>query len=237
MVGRAGRDGEPSDTVSSRSLQMPALRGAVRTSDADDLRGVSTQPSGGTVEPDQLAPTSGSAGPRVLVGMLDAGRPGSRGVRLRRRLHVELLGCARRRDTAGSTTVLTRLRAEVGDPAAERIAFAAGTAAVTSRSPSTSGSSSSSAGVATSVIHVAKDGTGPDDPATPLPENPAGDRRAVRGAPVAGRSPQPRRHAAGVGRAPASARRSSSFGLLAAASEATVPWWDRPRNRRCATRS
>lgn len=96
MVGRAGRDAAPSDTL---LLAGPADAKAVRryaVSDLphpDDLRRVygAVRDAGGTVEPETLArATSGEADPRVLVGMLEQAGIVRRGYDAGRAMRIEL---------------------------------------------------------------------------------------------------------------------------------------------------
>ena len=76
MVGRAGRDGEPSDTLllagpaDAQSLRRFALGDVPR---ADDLRAVYRvlRAAGGLVDPEELAAVVPDRDPRVLVGMLE----------------------------------------------------------------------------------------------------------------------------------------------------------------------
>ncbi len=96
MVGRAGRDAAPSDTL---LLAGPADATAVRrfaVSDLphpDDLRRVygAVRDAGGNVEPETLArATSGDADPRVLVGMLEQAGIVRRGYDAGRAMRIEL---------------------------------------------------------------------------------------------------------------------------------------------------
>ena len=94
MVGRGGRDGEPSETV---LLAGPADATAVRRfavgdiPAADDLRRVyrAIRDLGGTVDPAQLP--AGNHDPRVLVGMLEQAGIVQRGYDAGRTMRIELL--------------------------------------------------------------------------------------------------------------------------------------------------
>ncbi len=96
MVGRAGRDAAPSDTL---LLASPSDATAVRrfaVSDLphpDDLRRVyrAVRDAGGIVEPETLArATSGDSDPRVLVGMLEQAGIVRRGYDAGRAMRIEL---------------------------------------------------------------------------------------------------------------------------------------------------
>ncbi len=96
MVGRAGRDGAPSDTL---LLASPSDATAVRRfavsglPGADDLRRVyrAVRDAGGVVEPETLARSvAGDADPRVLVGMLEQAGIVRRGFDAGRAMRVEL---------------------------------------------------------------------------------------------------------------------------------------------------
>ncbi len=96
MVGRAGRDGAPSDTL---LLASPSDATAVRRfsvsdiPEADDLRRVyrAIRDQGGVAEPEQLASAGGvDRDPRVLVGMLEQAGIVRRGFDSGRAMRVEL---------------------------------------------------------------------------------------------------------------------------------------------------
>jgi ATP-dependent DNA helicase RecQ len=96
MVGRAGRDGETSDTLllagpaDAASLRRFAL-GDVPAS--DDLRAVyrALRDASGVVDPDELRAVVPDRDPRVLVGMLEQAALVTRGLDQGRRMQVELL--------------------------------------------------------------------------------------------------------------------------------------------------
>ena len=97
MVGRAGRDGAPSDTL---LLASPSDATAVRRfavsdiPEPDDLRRVyrAIRDQGGVADPDELArATGGDRDPRVLVGMLEQAGIVRRGYDRGRAMQVELL--------------------------------------------------------------------------------------------------------------------------------------------------
>jgi ATP-dependent DNA helicase RecQ len=96
MVGRAGRDGAPSDTL---LLASPSDATAVRRfaisdlPDPDDLRRVykAIRNADGVVEPETLARAAvGDADPRVLVGMLEQAGIVRRGFDAGRAMRIEL---------------------------------------------------------------------------------------------------------------------------------------------------
>jgi len=95
MVGRAGRDGEPSQTL---LLASPSDATALRrfaVSDAptaSELRAVYrvVRDSGGAVDPDELTTVVPERDPRVLVGMLQQAELVTRGFDEGRRMRIEL---------------------------------------------------------------------------------------------------------------------------------------------------
>jgi ATP-dependent DNA helicase RecQ len=97
MVGRAGRDGEPSDTLLLASTADATAVRRFAVADiptADDLRRVyrACRDAGGSIEPETLAAAAGSDhDPRVLVGMLEQAGLVRRGYDHGRALQVELL--------------------------------------------------------------------------------------------------------------------------------------------------
>ena len=234
MVGRAGRDGAPSDTVlfagdaDAASLRRFALQG-VPTPDL--LRQVYrlVRDAGGRLDPDAVADALGSGhDPRVLVGMLeqaglvrrdyDAGRamqlellpvePGAGGV-------VEELLERYARETAarverivGFTNDHRCRHLQVVEHFGETLETPCGACDVCA--PRTAGRDA------------------PAPPPTALPDDPA---RAIVTAVDELRWPLGRRSLVAMLRgsvsAPPSARRSRAFGSLAAASEAEVGRWVR----------
>ena len=96
MVGRAGRDGVPSDTLLLASPSDAASLRRFTVSDvpsASELRAVyrALRESGGSVDPNELAAAAPERDPRVLVGMLEQAELVSRGYDEGRRMRIELL--------------------------------------------------------------------------------------------------------------------------------------------------
>jgi ATP-dependent DNA helicase RecQ len=95
MVGRAGRDGIPSETL---LLASPGDAVALRrfaisdVPSAEELRAVyrALRDSGGAIDPDQLAQLVPDRDPRVLVGMLEQAGLAERGFDEGRRMRIEL---------------------------------------------------------------------------------------------------------------------------------------------------
>ncbi|HET6684773.1 MAG TPA: ATP-dependent DNA helicase RecQ [Gaiella sp.] len=233
MVGRAGRDGAPSDTLllagdaDATALRRFALHG-VPTPEL--LRRVYrvVRDAGGSVEPDALASAVGDDhDPRVLVGMLEQAGIWRRGYDAGRVMRIELLP-AEARAGAVVDTLLERYAREA-DARVERIVSFADTERCRHLQVA------EHFGEMLETPCGACDVCAPRDvarralpPAPPLPTNPA---RAIVDT-VAGLTwPLGRRSLVallrGSVKAPPSARRSPSFGSLAAASEAEVGRWVR----------
>jgi superfamily II DNA helicase RecQ len=96
MVGRAGRDGRPSDTLLLAGAADAASLRRFALSDVpmpEDLRAVyrALRDSRGAVDPDELATLAPDRDPRVLVGMLEQAALVERGLDRGRRMQVKLL--------------------------------------------------------------------------------------------------------------------------------------------------
>ncbi|HEU0246800.1 MAG TPA: ATP-dependent DNA helicase RecQ [Gaiellaceae bacterium] len=232
MVGRAGRDGERSDTL---LLAGPADAGSLRRfalSDvppASDLRAAYRvlRDAAGPVDPEEVAATVPGRDPRVLVGMLEQARLVRRGFDRGRRMQIEVLPAPD--DAAERVEALLERARLVASARAERIVEFAesrrcrhaqiaehfGEAIV-----SPCGSCDVCSPRAKAAPPVSKAPPLPDDAGSAIAEAVAGLRwplgrrslvAALRGSPTA----------------PPSARRSLAYGMLAAASEADVRRWVR----------
>ncbi len=232
MVGRAGRDGAPSDTVLfAGDADAAALRRFALSSvpTPELLRRVYrvVRDAGGTIEPDMLAEvTGGEHDPRVLVGMLEQAGVWKRGHDAGRAMRIELL--PREAPAGAAVDALLARFAERGAARVDRIVSFADSARCRHLQV---------------LEHFGETLDGPCDAcdvcaprrarpaarvAPPLPADPA---RAIVDA-VAGLTwPLGRRSLVallrGSVKAPPSARRSRSFGCLAAASDAEVGRWVR----------
>ena len=230
MVGRAGRDGKPSDTL---LLASPSDATAVRKfalgdiPTPDDLRRVYRvlRDSGGVVEPEDLP--GGQHDSRVLVGMLEQAGIVRRGCDQGRAMSVELLEVG-----AGAGAVLDDLLARYAEQASERV----------ERIVRFAGSSRCRhAQVAEHFGELLEPPCGACDVCAPrrhdraaakavaaLPDDVGG---AIVAAVQALRWPLGRRSLVAMLRgsvsAPPSARASAGFGLLAAATDAEAKRWVR----------
>jgi ATP-dependent DNA helicase RecQ len=233
MVGRAGRDGAPSDTVllavdaDASSLRRFALRD-VPTPDL--LRRVYRvlRDSGGTVDPEAVTAAIGdNRDARVLVGMLEQAGIVRRGYDAGRAMRVELLPVE---DGAGAVVdgLLDRLAHEAAARVERIVSFAD-----TSRCRHLQVAEHFDETLATpcgacDVCAPSSVAPGPVAPVKPLPDDPAAAIvDAVRGLtwPLGRRSLVALLR--GSVKAPPSARRSPAFGALAAASDAQVTRWVR----------
>ncbi|MCZ7587925.1 MAG: ATP-dependent DNA helicase [Gaiella sp.] len=233
MVGRAGRDGLPSDTVLfAGSSDASALRrfalGDVPTSEL--LRRVyrALREVGGMIAP-ELAETVGSAhDPRVLVGMLEQAGVVRRGYDAGRTMRVELLPAGagagatvddllRRYETAASARV-ERMLSFAEQERCRHLQVAEHFGETLDRP----------CGACDVCAPRRRDSAQPAAVAQPLPDDPA---RTIVDA-VAGLTwPLGRRSLVamlrGSVKAPPTARRSPAFGALGAASDAEVTRWVR----------
>jgi ATP-dependent DNA helicase RecQ len=230
MVGRAGRDGEPSDTLlltgaaDAASLRRFALAGVPRL---DDLRAAYRllRDSGGRPSPDGLAGATGEHDPRVVVGMLEQAGLLERGFDDGGLLTVEI-GVAPADAAARVDDLLLRYRRAALARAERMVAFGESGlcrhAEVAEHFGETARESCDACDVCAPRIVPWRTST----PAPPLP----GDVAAAIVGAVDGLSrPLGRRSLAAMLRgsvaAPRSARASASFGLLAAASDAEIGRW------------
>jgi ATP-dependent DNA helicase RecQ len=233
MVGRAGRDGAPSDTVlfagdaDATALRRFSGRGVPS---ADLLRSVYrvVRDSGGTIDADELASAVGDEhDPRVLVGMLEQAGLWTRGYDAGRAMRIELLP-----PVSNATAIVDDLLARYATQASarvERIVSFANDARcrhlqVLEHFGETLDGPCGACDVCTPRAAVRTTGPAP----APLPADPG---RAIVET-VAGLTwPLGRRSLVallrGSVKAPPSARRSRSFGCLAAASDSEVARWVR----------
>jgi len=232
MVGRAGRDGEHSDTL---LLVSPADAGSLRrfaltdVPPASDLRAAYRvlRDAAGPVDPEELAAIVPDRDPRVLVGMLEQAELVRRGFDRGRRMQIDvlpapddaaerveaLLGRARLVASARAERIVefaesrTCRHAQIAEHFGEAFLPPCGTCDVCSPRPRAAPS-------------VTKAPPLPDDAGSAIADAvaalhwPLGRRSlvaALRGSPTA----------------PPSARRSLAYGMLAAASEADVRRWVR----------
>jgi ATP-dependent DNA helicase RecQ len=231
MVGRAGRDGAPSETALLASPSDAVALRRFALSDvptAMELRTVyrALRDSGGTVDPDELAGVVPDRDPRVLVGMLEQAGLVQRGFDEGRRMRVELPSAPD--DAAARVDALLRRARLVAESRADRIV----TFAESNRcrhaqiarhfDEEFDGSCEACDVCAPRVTHP---GTIPV-PAPPLPEDVA---EAIVNAVEALEWALGRRSLVamlwGSLKAPPSARRSAAYGILAGASETEIRRW------------
>jgi ATP-dependent DNA helicase RecQ len=234
MVGRAGRDGRPSDTVlfagdaDATALRRFAL-GDVPTPDL--LRRVYrvAREAGGIVTAEALdEAVGGTHDPRVLVGMLEQAGILRRGYDAGRAMRIELLPV-----DAGAGSALDALLDRYGRAAAarvERIVAFADSERCRHRQVAEHFGETLDGPCGACDVCVPRAGSAADiaPAARPLPDEPA---RAIVDAVAALTWPLGRRSLVamlrGSVKAPPSARRSAAFGSLAAASESEVTRWVR----------
>jgi ATP-dependent DNA helicase RecQ len=230
MVGRAGRDGEPSQTL---LLASPSDATALRrfaVSDAptaSELRAVYrvVRDSGGAVDPDELAAVVPERDPRVLVGMLQQAELVARGFDEGRRMRIELPTAPA--DAGERVEALLDRAKLVAESRADRvIAFAEMRVCRHEQVASHFGEDFQGPCGACDVCAPLASSTAVSTPPPPLPED-VGE--AIVDAVASLRWPLGRRSLVatlrGSLKAPPSARRSLAYRLLAAASDADVRRW------------
>jgi len=233
MVGRAGRDAAPSDTIlfagdaDAAALRRFAL-GGVPTPELLRVVYRAVRDANGRVEPDLLASvTGGEHDPRVLVGMLEQAAIVRRGYDAGRAMRVELLPVE---SGAGSVveTLLERYAREAAARVERIIAFGANDRCRHLQVAEHFGETLAGPCGACDVCAPHTPAQSSRPAAVALPEDPA---RAIVDAVAGLRWPLGRRSLVAMLRgsvsAPPSARRSSAFGSLAAASESEVNRWVR----------
>jgi len=230
MVGRAGRDGVPSDTL---MLASAADAVALRRFALADVPSVSelrtayraVKSSSGEVEPDEILAVAPDRDPRVLVGMLEQAGLVRRVLDRGRRMQIELLDAPG--DAAGRVEQLLARASLVAESRADRVvAFAEARACRHGQVARHFGEELDGPCGACDVCAPRAGRTSVQDAPPPLPD----DVGAAIVEAVAGlRWPLGRRSLVatlrGSLKAPPSARRSLAYRLLAAASEADVRRW------------
>ena len=231
MVGRAGRDGEPSDTLllagpaDAQSLRRFAL---ADVPEVEELRAVYRvlRDARGLVDPEELAAVVPERDPRVLVGMLQQAGLVERGLDSGRRMRVELLATPLAA-AARVEQLLERARLVAESRADRVVAFAETRACRHAQVAEHFGEPFSQPCAMCDVCAPqasARRAAGEASP--PLPDDVGA---AIVEAVASLRWPLGRRSLVatlrGSLKAPPSARRSPSYGLLAAASEADVRRW------------
>jgi ATP-dependent DNA helicase RecQ len=230
MVGRAGRDGVPSDTL---LLASPTDAGALRkfaVSDvpaASELRAVyrALRAAGGSIDPDELGALVPERDARVLVGMLEQAELVRRDFDEGRRLRVQLLSAP---DDAAERVEALLARAElVAEARADRIvAFAESRVCRHAQVAEHFGEAFAAPCGSCDVCSPRASQARVADALPPLPDDVA---EAILEAVASLRWPLGRRSLVatlrGSLKAPPSARRSLAYRLLAAAPEADVRRW------------
>ena len=232
MVGRAGRDGEPSDTLllagagDAASLRRFALGDVPR---ADDLRAVyrTLRDADGRADPELLQPAAGDHDPRVLVGMLEQAGLVARGYDEGRLLTIDVPPPPA--DASALVDDLLARYRRVAETRVERmIAFGESDRCRHAQVAEHFGESLAEACGACDVCAPRGAARSPAAPTAPLPDDvPGAIVRAVAGLawPLGRRSLVATLR--GSVSAPPSARRSASYGMLAAAGESEVARWVR----------
>jgi ATP-dependent DNA helicase RecQ len=230
MVGRAGRDGEQSETLLLASPSDAVALRRFALSDvpsAHELRAVyrALRNAHGLVDPDELADVVSDRDPRILVGMLEQAGLVRRGFNEGRRMRVEVPPPP---DDAGEHVerLLERARLAAELRADRVISFAENASCRHVQVAEHFGEELQAPCGACDVCAPPAPAARAPTIVQPLPEDIAG---AIVHAVHALRWPLGRRSLVAMLRgslqAPPSARRSGAYGILAAASEAEVRRW------------
>ena len=230
MVGRAGRDGEPSDTLLLASPSDAAALRRFALSDVpstEELRAVyqACRAAGGLVDPEELAAVVPERDTRVLVGMLEQGGLVRRGFDEGRRLRIDVPPPP---DDAARRVEDLLDRAElVAEARAERMVAVA--AARTCRHEQVAAHFGEELPAPCGKCDVCAPSGRTRKPETEAQPLPTDIGSAIVDAVASLRWPLGRRSLVatlrGSLKAPQSGRRSTAFGLLAAASENDVRRW------------
>jgi RecQ family ATP-dependent DNA helicase len=233
MVGRAGRDGQPAQTLLLASPSDAASLRRFAVSDvpaASDLRAVygAVRDAGGLVDPDELTAAAPDRDARVLVGMLDQAGLLRRGFDEGRRMRIELTPAP---EDASTRVVDLLERAQlVAESRADRVIAFAETRVCRHEQVATHFGEEfdGPCGACDVCAPLARSAAAISSPPPPLPED-AGE--AIVEAVASLRWPLGRRSLVaalhGSLKAPPSARRSGAYRLLAAATESDVRRWVR----------
>jgi superfamily II DNA helicase RecQ len=233
MVGRAGRDGEPAQTLLLASPSDAAALRRFAVSDvpaASDLRAIygAVRDAGGLVDPEELAVAAPGRDARVLVGMLDQAGLLRRGFDEGRRMRIDLVPAP---EDASTRVVELLERAKlVAEARADRVIAFAETRVCRHEQVATHFGEAFAGGCGACDVcsPLARSAAAISSPPPPLPED-AGE--AIVEAVSSLRWPLGRRSLVaalhGSLKAPPSARRSAAYRLLAAASESDVRRWVR----------
>ena len=231
MVGRAGRDGEPSQTLLLASPSDAAALRRFAVSDvptASELRSVyrALRDAGGLVEPDDLAAAAPERDPRVLVGMLQQADLLRRDFDEGRRMRIDLTAApadARERVEA----LLDRARLVAESRADRVVAFAETRVCRHEQVAAHFGEAfSGPCGACDVCVPLTRGSASISSPPPPLPEDIG---QSIVDAVASLTWPLGRRSLIatlrGSLKAPPSARRSAAYRLLAAATDADVRRW------------
>jgi len=230
QVGRAGRDGAPSDTLllASPSDAVALRRFAISdVPSPQELRSVyrAVREAGDTVDPDELAAAAPDRDPRVLIGMLEQAGLVRRGFDQGRRMRVELPP-APEEATQRVELLLERARRAAESRVDRIIAFAESDSCRHGQVAEHFGEGFSAPCGACDVCSPRPSAQRGPAVVSPLPNDVAA---AIVSAVEALQWPLGRRSLIatlrGSLKAPPSARRSGAYGILAAASEAEVRRW------------
>ena len=231
MVGRAGRDGQPSETLLLASPSDAAALRRFAVSDvpaASELRAVyrAVRDAGGLVDPEELADAVPEHDARVLVGMLEQAGLLRRSFDEGRRLRIELPSAP---EDASERVVALLERAElVAEARADRIVAFAETRICRHEQVATH-FGEDYRGPCGSCDVCAPQERGSTALSSPPPPLPADVGEAIVEAVASLKWPLGRRSLVatlrGSLKAPPSARRSGAYRLLAAATDADVRRW------------